>query len=117
MNIYNKRGQSVGTFNPETKLYWTIRDAKQGQIFLHPKHYGIVAINIDILKDLLRQGCKEIQMLILNFETKAFKIGISIQDFLVNSERFNFDKKGHNAGFSTFYSDQRGLSIQKFNRL
>jgi hypothetical protein len=109
--IYNKRGQEVGQYNPASKIYFTIRDAKKSEIFMIPKYLGRVAIDIDILKQLMRAGCEMIDMLILNYKPNAFHAKIKLIDFLNNSEEIHYDKKIEHFGnkVSTMYSPQRRL--------
>lgn len=116
INLFNARGQSVGTYDEKTKTYETIRDADKGQIFLHPKRRGDLAIDSAILVQLMKLGCQKVRILVLNFETKPFWVSISLGKFLNDSEPINFDKKIEHTQIETFYSRQRKLNLSEFMR-
>lgn len=117
VGISNKRNQEVGTYDTDTKTYSTIRDAKKGQVFLHPKWLGCVAIDRYILRQLAKLQCETISVIVMNFEPKTFVATIDFQKFLENSEDVCFDKKLEGLVFKTFYSEQRRINLNQFIRV
>jgi len=117
ISISNKRNQEVGVFNLDTKTYHTTRDSNKGQVFLHPKWLGCIAIDRYILKQLAQMQCETISITIVNYEPKTFTAIIDFNTFLQNSEEICFDKHLEGLGFKTFYSEQRRININQFERV
>ncbi len=113
IRIRNRKGQSVGTFDLKNKIYYTIRDADKGQVFLKPNRRGDLAIDRSIAIELNRLHCRIIQMTILNFEDKPITVKIDFNKFLEKSKTICFDKKKPGA----FYSQQKMINIKEFERV
>lgn len=111
--IFNARKQQVGYVEGDT--YFTTRSYKKGQIFIAPKYKSAVGLDISIIRDLIKNNVKKLQIEIQDFEKKPFVIRISLMDFLIKSKQVNFDKKLKNRNI-THYSEQRILSMNEWTR-
>ncbi len=111
--IYNARGQDVGSYNNESKIYFSIRDASKNQVFIHEGHHGYVALDSSILKKLVQMGCKEIHLLIINYDNKpTFLAKIFIDEFLSKSQKIDYDRTID--GVPTKWSPQRRCHLDMF---
>ena len=116
LTIKNRRGQEVGWID-EHNQYRTTRDYFKGQIFRHPKYKSAVAVDIDIIKELIKRKVNTIIIEIINFEETDFLIKTDIIFFLNNSDIINFDKRAENIKISTYYSEQRAMPMNLWERV
>lgn len=114
-SIQNKRKQNVGWID-DKNCYHSKRSYTRGQIFRHPKYQSGIAVDTDILKELIQRKVKKIIIEIKDFEKRPFFIETDIDHFLKNSEKINFDKKSEHLKVSTFYSEQRVMPMNLWKR-
>ncbi len=115
IQIYNTKGQWVGDFDTEQKTYYSQRDAAKGQVF---HHFGnAIAVDVYILKQLLSKEAKFICILILNFEGRpSFYVLSTINNFIENSEKFNYDKRNEYGQSYTGYGEQSRMPMLLWRR-
>ena len=112
--IYNARKQKVGEFDTSTTIYKSERDYRKGQIFNHPKHKYSMGVDVDILKQLIKLGCKKIQIIVINLKKYSFIKEKGLAEFILQSEEYNADKYAEGRNL-TFYRTQRRLPIDEWD--
>lgn len=111
----NTRGQTIGFIN-ELNEYITKRDSTKGQMFLNPKYLGAMAIDLDLVQDLIRRRVKLIRIKVLGFERTPFWATITPHQFIEQGDRFRYDKRNSNGQNYTGYSEQIRLPLNRFIR-
>ena len=113
--LFNTKGQQVGDMSIKEATYYSQRDAKRGEIFWH---FGnAVAVDVNILKKLAANNIKFICILIINFkEEKSFYLVSTLDNFLINSETINYDKRNQFGESYTGYGHQRRLPMAYWRR-
>jgi len=92
MKIYSFKGDHVGDFNTTTRTYITQRDSKQGQVFYH---FGdALAIDLFVIKNLLKVGCVNLLILVVNLKEESFFATTTLQHFLNNSTKIHYGTHG-----------------------
>lgn len=92
MKIYSFKGDYVGDFIPETKTYMTQRDAKQNQVFFH---FGnSLAIDNFVLKNLIKLGCVNLLILVVNLKESSFFATTTLEHFLKKSTKIMYGSHG-----------------------
>jgi len=111
IQIYNTKQQWVGDIDTGEQSYYSQRDAKKGQVF---HHFGnAIALDVSILKQLITKKIKFICILVSNFENKPSHYWITTLEFFINnSERFNYDKRNEYGQSYTGYGEQRRMPMQ-----
>ena len=130
ITLKNKSGKDVGWMD-EWGNYHTTRDYMKSQIFQHPKYKNAMAVDIDIIKEIIRRNedmqegsgmNKKIIIEVLNFEDKPFFVESEIKFFIENSEVFNYDNKSivinnERVKIPTYYSEQRRMPMNLWIRV
>ncbi len=111
--IKNTRGQEVGFIKDLT--YHSQRDWEKGQIFHNPKYTSAIALDTDIIKQLIRHHVADIKILVVNFEQHPFFITSTLNNFLIESKKINFDRRKEGVNY-TGYGEQRYMEMNKWIR-
>lgn len=110
----NSRGKQVGWV--EDSIYYTTRDYNRNQIFKHPKYESALAVDCEILKDLISKGVNTVRVLVKNFEKSTFWLQIDIKHFLKNSFVVNFKRKDLKDNAKP-YGRQRAVAMKYWDRI
>lgn len=104
VKFYNPLYQEVGEYNKITKIFFTTRDKRKGEIFIK-KHWfegkfivTPIAIDKRNLKTLLKMGCKYIDVLILGVKRQSYVVRFNPGWILSNGVTINYDlvRQGRN---------------------
>ena len=96
--LFNSMRQAVGEYDDISKVYWTQRNSKRGEIFIKKNWFGgrrldlPIAIDRVILGRLLNVGCQTIQIMILGVKERSYVVSFSPKWILENSVDINYDK-------------------------
>lgn len=96
--LKNMRGQEVGEFDTETKVYSTIRDKNKNEIFIKKQWFNgkfyetPVGIDLRILNKLLKFRCKRIDILVLNLRARSFLVSFAPEDIFSKGTEICYDK-------------------------
>lgn len=93
LKVYSSKGEWVGDINTDEKTYYTQRDFKQNQVFKYI--YGNpVAVDVCVLKQLVKEGVQFIAVLITNFRESSFYCVSTMIFFLENSQSIDYKEHG-----------------------
>lgn len=106
--IFNKSNKQVGFYDTEDFTYYRAINRKQQ--FVHPKYEGMIAVSRDILKKLIKLGCKKFQFTLTEWENEAFDAIIDINTFKEKMEELHFMGKENS-------DKQYGTRLQYWARL
>ena len=88
IQIQNKSGQNVGTYDFRDNTYHRIVNNKQ--IFLHPKYENMLSISKHILHQLHKLGCQRICFTLTELYDKPCNVYIDFIQFLLKREELHF---------------------------
>lgn len=116
--LYNKLGQPVGEYDDVTKVYWTDRDAKKGELFLKKHWFGGVyfktgtAIDVDILNKLVEHDCRYIHIRVFNLGKRPFIVTFTPEHINKMGKSIDYDRvvQGKNI---THFGTQIAFDIYK----
>lgn len=97
INLKNPLGQIVGDYDTSTKTYTSIRNLRKGEIFVkkqlfNGKFYKVpIAIGLDILKRLLKMGCKRINILVMGVKEHSYMVSFTPEKILSEGTKINYD--------------------------
>ncbi|MBU0962336.1 MAG: hypothetical protein KKD48_00360 [Nanoarchaeota archaeon] len=110
----NERNQEVGFVNDKNE-YITKRDARKHQMFLHPKYRHSLAIDTELIDDLIKRRVSLIRIRVINFENKNFWAIIEPLKFKQLGVPIQFDRRKEGINY-TGYSNQIRLELNEFIR-
>ena len=110
--ITDHRNRIIGYVSEDGLTYHTERNAKKHQIYEHPKYGSAIAIDFDVLKRLIKARVVLIEVTILHFEKKSFRIITSMKKLLIEGEKTSYHS---NAAKRTI--PQRRLAMNSWTRV
>lgn len=114
VKLYNQKEEWVGDYDTGDQTYWTQRDAGAGQLFY--KFGNAIALDVFILKQILKRGGKWIAIQIVGFEEKSFYAISSVHSFIMYSDEINYDKRNRFGENYTGYGTQRRMPMNNWKR-
>jgi hypothetical protein len=116
INLYNSRGQYIGVYDEQERVYHTKRYVKLGQVFLRKVMFEgnykekAIAIDRDIIEMLQNRDCRKIIFTVIGLEKGAVSAWIRPEDVKVKGVLINYDKKNED-GSMTNYGTQYVISL------
>lgn len=119
-SFFNKLGQAVGEYDDVTKVYWTQRNSKRGEIFIKKNWFEgkrielPIALDAPILNKLLQIGCRTVQVLIIGVKEHSYAVSFSPEWILENSVKINYDdSKMARWGNQLVFDASKGIGINQ----
>ena len=110
--ITDHRNRVIGYISEDRLTYHTERDVKKHQIYEHPKYGSAIAIDLDIIKRLVDAGVILVEVTILHFEKKSFRIITSMKKLLIEGEKTSYHSKAARRSIP-----QRRLAMNSWTRV
>lgn len=117
--LYNKLGQEVGEYDGSSRVYFTTRDLRKGEIFVRKHWFGgkyidsPIAIDTFILEKLLQGGCRRVDILISGLKEHSFIVSYAPKWIKENSKSINFDRYNKQGKNITHFGNQLVFDIKE----